>query len=77
MLADRSIMVALYKSGFIIISIYVDDLLIAAMLIELIKEVNVRIMQSRSCRYSDKEINSRKSSIWWQPEHIYVSAELR
>ena len=39
MLADRSIMVTLYKSGFIIISIYVDDLLIAATLIELIKEV--------------------------------------
>ena len=39
MLADGSIMVALYKSGFIMISIYVNDLLIAATLIELIKEV--------------------------------------
>ena len=39
MLADESIMVALYKSGFIIVSIYVDNLLIAATLIELIKEV--------------------------------------
>ncbi len=38
MLADRSIMVTLYKSGFIIISIYVNDLLIAAMSLELIKE---------------------------------------
>ena len=38
MLADRSIMVTLYKSGFIIISIYVNNLLIAATLIELIKE---------------------------------------
>ena len=39
MLADRSIMVTLYKSGFIMVSIYVNDLLIAATLIELIKEV--------------------------------------
>ena len=39
MLADESIMVALYKSGFIMISIYVNDLLIAAILIELIKKV--------------------------------------
>ena len=38
MLADRSIMVTLYKSGFIMVSIYVDNLLIAATLIELIKE---------------------------------------
>ena len=37
MLADRSIIVTLYKSEFIMISIYVDDLLIAAMSIELIK----------------------------------------
>ncbi len=39
MLADRSIMVTLYKSEFIMISIYVDNLLIAATSIELIKEV--------------------------------------
>ena len=32
-------MIALYKLEFIMISIYVDNLLIAAMLIELIKEV--------------------------------------
>ena len=32
-------MVALYKSGFIIVSIYMNNLLIAATLIELIKEV--------------------------------------
>ena len=32
-------MVTLYKSEFIMISIYVDNLLIAAMSIELIKEV--------------------------------------
>ena len=32
-------MVALYKSGFIMVSIYVDNLLIAATSIELIKEV--------------------------------------
>ena len=38
MLADRSIMVTLYKLGFIMISIYVDNLLIAATSIELIKE---------------------------------------
>ncbi len=38
MLADRSIMVTLYKSEFIMVSIYVNDLLIAAMLIKLIKE---------------------------------------
>ena len=38
MLADRSIMVTLYKSEFIMVSIYVNNLLIAAMLIELIKE---------------------------------------
>ena len=31
-------MITLYKSEFIMVSIYVDDLLIAAMLIELIKE---------------------------------------
>ena len=39
MLADRSIMVTLYKSEFIMISIYVDNLLIAATSLELIKEV--------------------------------------
>ena len=39
MLADRSIMVTSYKSEFIMVSIYVDNLLIAAMSIELIKEV--------------------------------------
>ena len=38
MLADRSIMVTLYKSGFIMISIYVNNLLIAATSLELIKE---------------------------------------
>ena len=38
MLADESIMIALYKSEFIIISIYIDNLLIAAMLLKLIKE---------------------------------------
>ena len=38
MLADGSIMVALYESGFIMVSIYVNNLLIAATLIELIKE---------------------------------------
>ena len=38
MLADGSIMVTLYKSGFIMVSIYVNNLLIAATLIELIKE---------------------------------------
>ena len=39
MLADESIMVTSYKSGFIMISIYVNNLLIAATSIELIKEV--------------------------------------
>ena len=39
MLADGSIIVTLYKSEFIMISIYVDNLLIAATSIELIKEV--------------------------------------
>ena len=38
MLADGSIMVTLYKSGFIMVSIYVDNLLIAATSLELIKE---------------------------------------
>ena len=38
MLADRSIIVTSYKSKFIMVSIYVDNLLIAATLIELIKE---------------------------------------
>ena len=38
MLADRSIMVALYKSEFIIVSIYVNNLLIAAMSLKLIKK---------------------------------------
>ena len=38
MLADRSIMVTLYESEFIIISIYIGNLLIAAMSLELIKE---------------------------------------
>ena len=38
MLADRSIMVTLYKSEFIMISIYVNNLLIAAMSLEFIKE---------------------------------------
>ena len=39
MLVNRSIMVTLYKLEFIMVSIYVNNLLIAAMLIELIKEV--------------------------------------
>ena len=39
MLADRSIMVTLYKSGFIIVNIYVNNLLITAMSLKLIKEV--------------------------------------
>ena len=38
MLADKSIMVTLYKSEFIMISIYVNNLLIAATSLELIKE---------------------------------------
>ena len=38
MLADRSIMITLYKLEFIIISIYVDNLLIAATSLELIKK---------------------------------------
>ena len=38
MLADGSIMVAAYESGFTIVSIYVDDLLIAATSLELVKE---------------------------------------
>ncbi len=38
MLADRSIMVTLYKSEFIMISIYVNNLLIAATLLKLVKE---------------------------------------
>ena len=38
MLADGSIMVTLYESEFIMVSIYVNNLLIAATLIELIKE---------------------------------------
>ena len=39
MLVNGSIMIALYESGFIMVSIYVDNLLIAATSIELIKEV--------------------------------------
>ena len=38
MLADRNIMITLYKSEFIMVSIYVDNLLIAAMSLELVKE---------------------------------------
>ena len=38
MLVNGSIMVALYKSGFIIVSIYVNNLLIAATSLKLIKE---------------------------------------
>ena len=38
MLADGSIMVTLYESGFIMVSIYVDDLFIAATSLELIKK---------------------------------------
>ena len=38
MLVNRSIIVTLYKSEFIMISIYVDNLLIAATSLELIKE---------------------------------------
>ena len=38
MLVNRSIIVTLYKSEFIMISIYVNNLLIAAMSLELIKE---------------------------------------
>ena len=38
MLADGSIMITLYKSGFIIVSIYMDNLLIAAMSLKLVKE---------------------------------------
>ena len=50
MLADRSIMITLYKSEFIMISIYVNNLLIAAMSIELIKEVK---------RVLSKELNMK------------------
>ena len=39
MLVNRSIMVTLYKSEFIMVSIYVNNLLIAATLLKLIKEV--------------------------------------
>ena len=38
MLVNRSIIVTLYKSGFIIVSIYVNNLLIAATSLELIKK---------------------------------------
>ena len=38
MLADGSIMIASYKLGFIIVSIYVDDLLIAATSLDLVKK---------------------------------------
>ncbi len=38
MLVNRSIMVTLYKSEFIIVSIYVNNLLIAATSLKLIKE---------------------------------------
>ena len=38
MLADESIMITLYKSGFIMVSIYVDNLLIAATSLKLIKK---------------------------------------
>ena len=38
MLADGSIMVTSYESGFIMVSIYVNDLLIAATSLELVKE---------------------------------------
>ena len=38
MLADGSIMIASYKSGFIMISIYMNNLLIAATSLKLIKE---------------------------------------
>ena len=38
MLADESIMVTSYKSEFIMISIYVNNLLIAAMSLKLIKK---------------------------------------
>ena len=38
MLVNRSIMVTLYKSEFIMVSIYVNDLLIAATSLELVKK---------------------------------------
>ena len=51
MLADGSIMVTLYKSGFSIVSIYVDNLLIAATLIELIKEVKGVLSKEFDMKY--------------------------
>ena len=39
MLADESIMVTSYKSEFIMVSIYVDNFLIAATSLKLVKEV--------------------------------------
>ena len=38
MLADRSIIVTLYKSEFIMVSIYVDNLLITATSLKLVKK---------------------------------------
>ena len=38
MLVNRSIIITLYKLEFIIVSIYVNNLLIAAMSLELVKE---------------------------------------
>ena len=43
MLADGSIMMKLDESGFIMVSIYVDDLLIAATSMELVKEVKAAL----------------------------------
>ncbi len=43
MLTDESIMYASYELGFVIISIYVNDLLIAATLMKLIKKAKTAL----------------------------------
>ena len=65
MLADRSIMIALYNEGFIIVSIYVDNLLIAAKSLKLVKEAKAVL----SKKFNMKDLREAQMIIKMQIIH--------
>ena len=58
-------MVALYNEGFIIVSIYVNDLLIAATLLELVKEAKAVL----SKKFNIKDLREAQMIIEMQIIH--------
>ena len=65
MLADGSIMVTSYESGFIMVSIYVDNLLIAAMSLKLVKEAKAVL----SKKFNMKDLREAQMIIEMQIIH--------